>query len=62
MAWIDDIKRTAGDGGVEVTRQWLEEAEQGAPYSVLPALLFLEHNGVAGNEDVLFFMRYMRCL
>ena len=53
MAWIDDIKRTAGDGGVEVTRQWLEEAEQAAPYSVLPALLFLEHNGVAGNEDVL---------
>ena len=52
MAWIEDIKRVAADGG-EVSRQWLEQAEEAAPYSVLPALLFLEHNGVKGNEDVL---------
>ena len=53
MAWIDDIRRAVGDVDSEVTRQWLEEAASGAPYSVLPALLFLERNGVKGNEDVL---------
>ena len=51
--WIEDIKRLTGGNSGEVSRQWLEEAEQAAPYSVLPALLFLEHNGVQGNEDVL---------
>ena len=53
MAWIDDIRQVAGNVDSEVTRQWLEEAASGAPYSVLPALLFLERNGVNGNEDVL---------
>ena len=53
MAWIDDIRRVAGNVDSEVTRQWLEETASGAPYSVLPALLFLERNGVKGNEDVL---------
>lgn len=51
--WIEDIKRLAANDGSEVTRQWLERAEQDAPYSVLPQLLFLKHNGVKGNEDVL---------
>ena len=52
--WIDDIKRlAASDGTSEVTRQWLEDSEQAAPYSVLPALLLLEYNGIKGNEDVL---------
>ncbi|MBR0493629.1 MAG: hypothetical protein IJJ83_07700 [Muribaculaceae bacterium] len=51
--WIEDIKRLAANDGSEVTRQWLERAEQDAPYSVLPLLLFLKHNGVKGNEDVL---------
>ena len=51
MSWIEDMKRVA-DGG-EATRQWLEEAEQSAPYSVLPALFYLKRNGVKGNEDVL---------
>ena len=37
--WIDDIKRLAGDDASEVSRQWLERAQQQAPYSVLPALL-----------------------
>ena len=49
--WIDDIRQFA-DGG-ELTRQQLERAEQGAPYSVLPALLYLKNEGVKGNEDVL---------
>ena len=53
MTWIEDIKRLAGDKGQQVTRQWLEEAGQEAPYSVLPALIFLKRNGVKGNEDVL---------
>ena len=53
MAWIDDIRHVAGNVDSEVTRQWLEETASGAPYSVLPALLFLERNGVNGNEDVL---------
>ena len=51
--WIEDIKRLAANDSSEVTRQWLERAEQDAPYSVLPQLLFLKHNGVKGNEDVL---------
>ena len=51
--WIEDIKRLAANDGSEVSRQWLERAEQDAPYSVLPLLLFLKHNGVKGNEDVL---------
>ena len=51
--WIDDIKRLAGDDASEVSRQWLERAQQQAPYSVLPALLYLKHNGLKGNEDVL---------
>ena len=51
--WIEDIKRLAADDSGEVTRQWLERAGNDAPYSVLPQLLFLKHNGVKGNEDVL---------
>ena len=51
--WIEDIKRLAADDSCEVTRQWLERAGNDAPYSVLPQLLFLKHNGVKGNEDVL---------
>jgi len=53
MNWIEEIKRVAADPDAEVTRQWMEQAQQAAPYSVLPALLFLERNGVKGNEDVL---------
>ena len=53
MKWIEDIKRLAADEGGEVTQQWLERAEQDAPYCVLPALTFLKANGVKGNEDVL---------
>ena len=51
--WIEDIKQLAANEGSEVTRQWLQDAEQASPYSVLPLLLFLKHNGVKGNEDVL---------
>ena len=51
--WIDDIKRLAADEKSEVTRQWLEQAEQDMPYSIMPALLYLKRNGVRGNEDVL---------
>ena len=51
--WIEDIKQLAADDSGEVTRQWLERTQQDAPYSVLPQLLFLKHNGVKGNEDVL---------
>ncbi|MBQ9554871.1 MAG: hypothetical protein IJV05_01460 [Muribaculaceae bacterium] len=53
MEWIEDIKRMATDETVQVTRQWLESARHDAPYSVLPALTYLRHNGVKGNEDVL---------
>jgi hypothetical protein len=51
--WIEDIKQLAANEGGEVTRQWLQDAEQASPYSVLPLLVFLKHNGVKGNEDVL---------
>ena len=51
--WIDDIKRLAADDGGELSREWLEQANGQAPYCVLPALLFLKHNGVKGHEDVL---------
>ena len=52
--WIEDFKRlTAGDDTIELTRTWLEDAEQETPYSVFPALLYLKRNGVKGNEDVL---------
>ena len=53
MKWIKDITRLDASDGSEITRQWLEGAEQDAPYCVLPALLYLERNGVKGNEDVL---------
>ena len=51
--WIEEVKGLAATMEGEVNRQWLERAERDAPYSVLPALLYLEHNGVKGNEDVL---------
>ena len=41
------------DNATQVSREWLEQAEQDAPYSVLPALLYLKRNGVKGHEDVL---------
>lgn len=53
MKWIKDITRLDASDGSEITRQWLEGAEHDAPYCVLPALLYLERNGVKGNEDVL---------
>ena len=53
MNWIEDIKRVASGNDAQVTREWLEQAQQAAPYSVLPALIFLKRNGVKGNEDVL---------
>ena len=55
MTWIEDIKRIAeGDGDeIDVSSQWLDTAQLDAPYCTLPALLFLERNGVKGNEDVL---------
>ena len=53
MNWIEEVKRVAADGGSEVTREWMEQAQEAAPYSVLPALLYLKRNGVKGNEDVL---------
>ena len=52
-SWIEDIKQMEPGKESQVTREWLERAEQDAPYSVLPALTFLKHNGVKGNEDVL---------
>ena len=53
MDWIENIKRLATDETAEVTRQWLEQAEQAVPYCILPTLLYLKRNGVKGNEDVL---------
>ena len=53
MRWIDDIKRLAADDEQPVTKEWLERAEQEAPYSVLPSLIYLKRNDVKGNEDVL---------
>ncbi|MBQ6166109.1 MAG: hypothetical protein IJK41_01540 [Muribaculaceae bacterium] len=53
MNWIEDIKQVALGEDVEVTREWMEQAQEAAPYSVMPALLYLKHNGVKGNEDVL---------
>jgi hypothetical protein len=51
--WIEDIKRLAADQDGKADRQWLEHAQECAPYCVLPALLYLERNGIKGNEDVL---------
>ena len=53
MTWVEDIKNLAIGETCELTREWLEQAMQDAPYSVLPPLFFLKHNGVKGNEDVL---------
>ena len=53
MNWIEEVKRVATDSDAEVTREWMEQAQEAAPYSVLPALLYLKRNGVKGNEDVL---------
>ena len=51
--WIEDIKLAMADADRELDRQWLEQAQRQATYSVLPALLFLKHNGIEGNEDIL---------
>jgi len=51
--WIEDIKRLTDDASGELSRQWLDDACQAAPYSVMPPLAFLKRNGVKGNEDVL---------
>ena len=51
--WIEDIKRVAADETAQVTREWMEQALEAAPYCVTPALLFLKRNGVKGNEDIL---------
>ena len=51
--WIDNIKSMAADKDRKADKEWLEHAQQDAPYCVLPALLFLQRNGVKGNEDVL---------
>jgi len=53
MEWIEDILLKDASETDQVTKQWLESAQQVAPYSILPALLYLKHNGVKGNEDVL---------
>ena len=53
MDWIEEVKRVALDCDAVVTREWMEQAQQAAPYSVMPALLYLKRNGVKGNEDVL---------
>ena len=53
MRLIEDIKRVAANEDAAVTREWMEQAQEAAPYCVLPALLYLKRNGVKGNEDVL---------
>ena len=53
MTWNDQLKRIASGKADEVSRQWLADTEQDAPYCVLPALLFLKEHGIKGNEDVL---------
>jgi hypothetical protein len=53
MEWIEDILLKDASETDQVNKQWLESAQQVAPYSILPALLYLKHNGVKGNEDVL---------
>ena len=53
MSWTEEMKRLADGNEQQLDRQWLEQAERHAPYSVLPALLFLKRNGTTGNEDVL---------
>ncbi len=53
MSWVEDIKNMAQDDSGKLSRQWLDNALQEAPYSVLPALTYLKHNGIKGNEDVL---------
>ena len=52
MSWIEDIKNRQNDNS-KLSRQWLETAEQDAPYSVLPAMMYLKSNGIKDNEDVL---------
>lgn len=51
--WIEDIKRLVAGEDVEISKQWLEQAQQAAPYCVMPALMYLKRNGVKGNEDIL---------
>ena len=50
MSWIEDIR---DNNSGKITRQWLEKTQMAVPYSVLPALAYLKHNGIKGNEDVL---------
>ena len=51
--WIEDIKRLVAGEDVEMSKQWLEQAQQAAPYCVMPALMYLKRNGVKDNEDIL---------
>ncbi len=51
--WIEDIKRFTANADAEVSKQWMEQANEAAPYCVMPALMYLKRNGVKGNEDIL---------
>lgn len=53
MEWIDDIKRLHEEKTAQLSRQWLEQCRQEAPYCILPQLFYLKQNGLKGNEDVL---------
>ena len=52
-SWIEDVKRLTADSSAQVTREWMEQAQEAAPYCVLPTLLFLKSNGIKGHEDLL---------
>ena len=51
--WIEDIKRLSSGEQVTLDREWLRQAREQTPYSVLPALHYLKQCGIKGNEDVL---------
>ncbi len=50
---IDQLRHILADETAPVTRQWLDQAMEQAPYCTLPLLIYLKRNGTAGNEDLL---------
>ena len=50
---FNQLKTLLNDKQVPVTYEWLTEMRQRYPYFTLPALLYLERNGMQGNEQLL---------
>ncbi len=52
MDILNDIQTHLAQGQ-ELSKAWLEQAQERYPYFLLPALLYLKQHGIKGNDDLL---------